>query len=76
LGVPLIMVPDTPLLVVALVPATFCRGPSLVEVTPEHVALFKGVLDGTPVVGARLLEHLVERVGPPREASEDSCARQ
>jgi hypothetical protein len=30
---------------------------------PEHVALFKGVLDGTPVIGARLLEHLVERVG-------------
>jgi hypothetical protein len=30
----------------------------------EHVALFKGVLDGTPVIGARLLEHLVEHVGP------------
>jgi hypothetical protein len=53
-----------PLLVVALVLATFCRGSSLVEVTPEHVALFKGVLDGTPVIGARLLEHLVEHVGP------------
>jgi hypothetical protein len=35
-----------------------------VEVTPEHVALFKGVLDGTPVIGAQLLEHLVEHVGP------------
>jgi hypothetical protein len=46
-----------------LVFATFCRGRSLVEVAPEHVALFKGVLDGTPVIGARLLEHLVERVG-------------
>jgi hypothetical protein len=46
-----------------LVFATFCRGSSLVEVAPEHVALFKGVLDGTPVRGARLLEHLVERVG-------------
>jgi hypothetical protein len=46
-----------------LVFATFCRGSSLVEVAPEHVALFKGVLDGTPVIGARLLEHLVERVG-------------
>jgi hypothetical protein len=53
-----------PLLVVALVFATFCRGSSLDEVTPEHVALLKGVLDGTPVIGARLLEHLVERVGP------------
>jgi hypothetical protein len=53
-----------PLLVVALVLATFCRGPSLVEVTPKHVALFKGVLDETPVIGARLLEHLVEHVGP------------
>jgi hypothetical protein len=53
-----------PLLVVALVLATFCRGSGLVEVTPEHVALLKGVLNGTPVIGARLLEHLVERVGP------------
>jgi hypothetical protein len=52
------------LFLVALVFATFCRGSSLAEVTPEHVALLKGVLDGTPVVGARLLEHLVERVGP------------
>jgi hypothetical protein len=41
-----------PLLVVALVLATFCRRSSLVEVTPEHVAFFKGVLDGTPVIGA------------------------
>jgi hypothetical protein len=46
-----------------LVFATFCRGSSLVEVALEHVALFKGVLDGTPVIGARLLEHLVKRVG-------------
>jgi hypothetical protein len=38
--------------------------PGLIEVTPEHVALFKGVFDGTPVIGARLLEHLVEHVGP------------
>jgi hypothetical protein len=52
------------ILVVALVLATFCRGSSLVEVTPEHVAFFKGVLDGTPVIGARLLEHLVKHVGP------------
>jgi hypothetical protein len=47
-----------------LVLATFCRGPGLIEVTPEHVALFKGVLDGTPVIGAQLLEHLVKHVGP------------
>jgi hypothetical protein len=47
-----------------LVLATFYRGPGLIEVTSEHVALFKGVLDGTPVIGTRLLEHLVERVGP------------
>jgi hypothetical protein len=53
-----------PLLVVALVLVTLCRGSSLIEVTPEHVTLFKGVLDGTPVIGARLLEHLVEHVGP------------
>jgi hypothetical protein len=53
-----------PLLVVALVLATFCRGPGLIEVTSEHVALFKGMLDGTPVIGARILEHLVEHVGP------------
>jgi hypothetical protein len=39
------------------------RGSSLVEVASEHVALFKGVFDGTPVIGARLLEHLVEHVG-------------
>jgi hypothetical protein len=34
------------------------------EVAPEHDAFFKGVLDGTLVIGARLLEHLVEQVGP------------
>jgi hypothetical protein len=45
-----------------LVLATFYRGSRLDEVTPEHVALLKGVLDGTPVIGARLLEHLVKRV--------------
>jgi hypothetical protein len=55
-----------PLLVVALVLATFYRGSSLDEVTPEHVALFKGVLDGTPVIGARLLELLVKRVDSSR----------
>jgi hypothetical protein len=51
-----------PLLVVALVLATFCRGSRLDELAPEHVALLKGLLDGTPVIGARLLEHLVKRV--------------
>jgi hypothetical protein len=52
------------LLVVALVLATFRRGPSFMEVALEHDAFFKGVLDGTLVIGARLLEHLVEQVGP------------
>jgi hypothetical protein len=42
------------------------RGPDLMEVAPEHDALLKGVLDGTLVIGARLLEHLVEQVGPSR----------
>jgi hypothetical protein len=35
-----------------------------VEVAPKHDAFLKGVLDGTLVIGARLLEHLVEQVGP------------
>jgi hypothetical protein len=35
-------------------------------VTSEHVALLKDVLDGTPVIGARLLEHLVKRVDSSR----------
>jgi hypothetical protein len=52
------------LLVVALVLATFRQGPGLMEVAPEHDAFFKGVLDGTLMIGARLLEHLVEQVGP------------
>jgi hypothetical protein len=43
--------------------ATFRRWPSLVEVAPKHDALLKGVLDGTLMIGARLLEHLVEQVG-------------
>jgi hypothetical protein len=33
------------------------------EVVPKHDALLKGVLDGTLMIGARLLEHLVEQVG-------------
>jgi hypothetical protein len=34
------------------------------EVVPKHDAFLKGVLDGTLMIGARLLEHLVEQVGP------------
>jgi hypothetical protein len=34
-----------------------------VEVAPKHDALLKGVPDGSLVIGARLLEHLVEEVG-------------
>jgi hypothetical protein len=33
------------------------------EVAPNHDAFLKSVLDGTLVIGARLLEHLVEQVG-------------
>ena len=44
--------------------ATFRRGPGLMEVAPKHDAFLKGVLDGTLVIGTRLLEHLVEQVGP------------
>jgi hypothetical protein len=51
------------LLVVVVGSATFCRWPGPVEVAPKHDALFKGVLDGTLMIGARLLEHLVEQVG-------------
>jgi hypothetical protein len=52
------------LLVVVMAFATFRRGPGLMEVAPKHDALLKGVLDGTLMIGARLLEHLVEQVGP------------
>jgi hypothetical protein len=34
------------------------------EVAPKHDAFLKGVLDGTLVIGTRLLEHLVKQVGP------------
>jgi hypothetical protein len=44
--------------------ATFHRGPDLMEVAPKHDAFLKGVLDGTLMIGARLLKHLVEQVGP------------
>jgi hypothetical protein len=33
------------------------------KVAPEHGALLKGVLDGSLMIGARLLEHLVEEIG-------------
>jgi hypothetical protein len=54
------------LLVVVLAFAISRRGPSLMEVAPKHDAFLKGVLDGTLVIGARLLEHLDEQVGPSR----------
>jgi hypothetical protein len=51
-------------LVVVLAFATFRRGPGLMEVASKHDAFLKCVLDRTLVVGARLLEHFVEQVGP------------
>jgi hypothetical protein len=51
------------LLVVVVGSATFRRWPGPVEVAPKHDALLKGVLDGTLMIGARLLEHLVEQIG-------------
>jgi hypothetical protein len=51
------------LLVVVVGSTTFRRWPGLVEVAPKHDAFLKGVLDGTLMIGARLLEHLVEQVG-------------
>jgi hypothetical protein len=52
------------LLVVVMSFATFRPGPGLMEVAPKHDAFLRGVLDGTLMIGARLLEHLVEQVGP------------
>jgi hypothetical protein len=51
------------LLIVVVGPATFRRWPGLVKVAPKHGALLKGVLDGPLMIGARLLEHLVEEIG-------------
>jgi hypothetical protein len=34
-----------------------------VKVAPKHDALLEGVLDGPLMIGARLLEHLVEEIG-------------
>ena len=52
------------LLVVVVGPATLRGWPGLVEVAPKHDAFLKGVLDGSLMIWARLLEHLVEQVGP------------
>jgi hypothetical protein len=54
------------LLIIIVGSATFRRWPGLVEVAPKHDTLLKGVLDGTLMIGARLLEHLVEQVGASR----------
>jgi hypothetical protein len=43
--------------------ATLREWPGLVEVSSKHSTLLKGVLDGPLMIGARLLEHLVEEVG-------------
>jgi hypothetical protein len=51
------------LLVIVVGPATLRGWLDPVEVAPKHVALLHGVLDGPLVIGARLLEHLVEEVG-------------
>jgi hypothetical protein len=51
------------LLIVVASPATLRGWPGLVKVAPKHGALLKGVFDGPLMIGARLLEHLVEEVG-------------
>jgi hypothetical protein len=51
------------LLIVVVGPATFRRWPGLVKVASKQDALLKGVLDGPLMVGARLLEHLIEEIG-------------
>jgi hypothetical protein len=51
------------LLIVIASPATLRGWPGLVKVAPKHGALLKGVLDGPLMIGARLLDHLVEEVG-------------
>jgi hypothetical protein len=51
------------LLVVVVGLATFRRWPGLVKVAPKHDALLKGVLDGPLMIGAWLLEHLIEEIG-------------
>jgi hypothetical protein len=51
------------LLIIVVGPTTFRRWPGLVKVVPKHDALLKGVLDGPLMIGARLLEHLIEEIG-------------
>jgi hypothetical protein len=51
------------LLIIVVGPATFHRWPGLVKVAPKHGTFLKGVLDGPLMIGARLLEHLVEEIG-------------
>jgi hypothetical protein len=53
------------LLIIVVGPATLRRWPDLVKVAPKHGALLKGVLDGPLMIGAWLLEHLVEEIGAP-----------
>jgi hypothetical protein len=53
------------LLIIVVGPATLRRWPDLVKVAPKLGALLKGVLDGPLMIGARLLEHLVEEIGAP-----------
>jgi hypothetical protein len=57
------------LLVVVVASATFRRGPDLMEGAPKHDTFLKGVLDGTLMIGAWLLEHRVEQVGPSERLS-------
>jgi hypothetical protein len=54
----------TLLLVVVLAFAISRRWPNLMEVALKHDTFLKGVLDGALVIGAQLIEHLVEQVGP------------
>jgi hypothetical protein len=51
------------LLIIVASPATLRGWPGLVKVALKHGALLKGVLDGPLMIGARLLEHIVEKVG-------------
>jgi hypothetical protein len=53
------------LLIVVAGPATLRRWPGLVKVATKHGALLKGVLNEPLMIGARLLEHLVEEIDAP-----------
>jgi hypothetical protein len=52
------------LLVIVMASATFRGGPGFMEVARKHDTFLKSVFDGTLMIGARLLKHLVEQVGP------------